>query len=622
MKLEYCNSFVNYKRFNTQSVRIGNVDFGGSSPIRIQSMTNTITDEVNKTSLQCKNIFDKGADLVRITIPSLKDIANLKLIKSQLEEANYHKPISADIHFSADIAMKAAEVVEKVRINPGNFALLSNDESISDVVAIEKIKEKLIPFVKVCQQNGTAIRIGTNHGSLSNRILQKYGDTPAGMVESIMEYLRIIVSCSFHNIVISLKSSNVLVMVQANRLLVREMIREGINYPIHLGVTEAGEGIDGRIKSAVGIGTLLQDGIGDTIRVSLTENPEDEIPVCKTIVDYYSQISNAKPTSDIDISLLNSYSYIKQKSKKIDNIGGVNVPVVIGNISNISMALRSLELNKQFEGDLKPDYIYFGDYDKDNNLDIKTPLIIDYNKWNIEFLSADIYPLLNINEFLYSGLDLNIKKFLKLSLLDLTDDVISRIKKENNIIIIAELSTLNRVSNTRAIVFKLKNSGCNSPIIIGGHYSKNTDLSVIASCDFGPLFIDGLIDGIGISTKDDFTESINVAFGILQATRARISKPDYISCPGCGRTLFDLQKVSSDIRARTSHLKGVKIGIMGCIVNGPGEMADADFGYVGTSKGKVSLYKGNEPVKKNIPEKNAVLELIELIKEHNLWIEP
>ena len=624
MKTGYCRSFFNYHRCETSSVKIGNLYIGDNNPIVAQSMTNTETRNISETVDQCKRIFDNGAGLVRITIPSVKDVENLSLIRQKLFSEGYKGPLSADVHFSSIIAEEAAKVVDKVRINPGNFVRSTGMVSSDDNIALDQIRESLIRLINICKENKTALRIGTNHGSLSERILQKHGDTPEGMVESTLEFLRICKEENFSNVVISLKSSNVKVMVYANRLLIREMKKEGITFPIHLGVTEAGEGEDGRIKSAIGIGSLLQDGIGDTIRVSLTEDPENEINVCDSIINYYFDRTNEQLFEDIIYPQLEFYSYKKLKSHSVINTGGDNKPVVIADLSN--NCINEDDFFQKLgspDSDRYPDFIYLGSRSCNPDRIYNAPLIFDYKSFSVEFFSeGNKYALLSADDYLKSDQNDNIPRFLTLKMCDLKEDLLNKIRRDLNLIIFGNSSGNNYTAELRSLTLKLKSSGCFAPVINVFDTEVKNNVEVVASCSMGPLFIDGLSDGIIIRSKEMIGSEISVAFGILQATRARITKTEYISCPGCGRTLFNLQSISEKIRERTSHLKGLKIGIMGCIVNGPGEMADADFGYVGSLKGKVTLYKGKTPVHKNIPEKNAVETLIELIKDNNMWQDP
>ena len=617
---------------------IGNVGFGGDNPIRLQSMTTTDTMNTEGTIAQSIRMIDAGCELVRITAPSKKEAENLAFIKSGLVEKGYKTPLVADIHFTPNAAEIAAGIVEKVRVNPGNYADKKKFEEIdytdeSYQAELNRIRERFTPLVLLCKKNGTAMRIGTNHGSLSDRILSRYGDTPQGMVESAMEFLRICRDNDYHEIVISMKASNALVMVQAYRLLVNEMIKHDMNYPLHLGVTEAGDGEDGRIKSAVGIGTLLEDGIGDTIRVSLTEEPEAEIPVARMLAERYAHRAGHAEIAE-EPCPINPYEHERRHTDHVENIGGKNVPRVIADFSHkteISAASffavgynYSVPLDKWNITDLACDYIYCGT----NRVEFEIPgtlgLIYDSTTWS-EISDRDrCYPLHTMNSWRAGNNRSSNLNFLKLEATELTQEFIREIKSFTNLVILLDSQNAHGVADRRAAYFRLINEKCNVPVINYTAYSSLEEdaFMLYSATDQGALLIDGLGDGAMISAEGIPMQKINsTAFGILQAARMRISKTEYISCPSCGRTLFDLQETTAKIRSRTSHLKGVKIGIMGCIVNGPGEMADADYGYVGTGPGKITLYKEKEVVKKNVPEENAVDELIDLIKSHGDWVE-
>ena len=613
---EYINLFQ-YHRYKSQKVLVGKLEFGGDNPIRIQSMTSTNTLNTDDTIEQSLRIIKAGGELVRITAQGVKEAENLENIKKGIWDAGFNTPFAADIHFNPKAAFTAAEIVEKVRINPGNFVDKRADFIKVDFTdqeyqqEIKKIEEKLIPLLTICKENNTALRIGVNHGSLSDRIMSRYGDTPQGMVESAMEFLRICVKENFLNILISLKSSNTRVMVQANRLMLAKMIEEKMNFPLHLGVTEAGEGEDGRIKSAVGIGTLMADGIGDTIRVSLTEDPENEIPVAKKLVEYFDERKDHKPIKSLDSVKHNFFEFSRRKTKSVSNIGGDQLPVVIA---------------KQESGnDLIPEFVYVGDRFVIDSSNAKSVFIIDESGWDQGIFHNDnVVPLFkSINDFYFSDNQSDKLNFLQLSCGEIDDESLLKLKNFKNVVLILTTSNKNGFADQRAAFLKLMNTEVNIPVIIKRSYKENDleDLQLKASSDIGGLFLDGLGDGIWIDNKGSIDEQdvINTSFGILQASRVRVSKTEYISCPGCGRTLFDLQKTTKKIREKTSHLKSLKIGIMGCIVNGPGEMADADYGYVGAGPGKITLYKNKEVVKKNIPEENAVEELIQLIKENGDW---
>jgi (E)-4-hydroxy-3-methylbut-2-enyl-diphosphate synthase len=593
-------------------------------------------------------MIEAGCELVRITAPSLNEAKNLEVIKKELVAAGYNTPLVADIHFTPNAAEHAARVIEKVRVNPGNYADKKKFEEIDYTDSayeqeLERIRQRFTPLVNICKEYGTAMRIGTNHGSLSDRILSRYGDTPLGMVESAFEFLRICEDLNYHNIVISMKASNTQVMVQAYRLLVQKMIETNRNYPLHLGVTEAGDGEDGRIKSAVGIGTLLEDGLGDTVRVSLTEDPEFEIPVAKALVDRYSsektkshQAIKPLDTENGKITLsYNPYDYQKRESVSVNNIGGHNVPRIIADFSereSISPATffavgynYSVPMDKWNINDIACDYVYVGN----NHIDFEIPgtLGIIYNSeaWkNIENPTRQ-YPLFCGEEFLKSDKKHPELNFVAITKDVLTADFVTKVKTQTNVVLIADSFNPNAMQELRRLFISLSENEITLPIIVKRNYKdiSEQDFQLGSSAEIGALLLDGLGDGIWIKQQNCCSPQIvnSTAFGILQATRTRISKTEYISCPSCGRTLFDLQETTQKIRERTDHLKGIKIGIMGCIVNGPGEMADADYGYVGVGVGKISLYKGKEVVKKNVPSDNAVNELIDLIKEHGDWVE-
>lgn len=613
---------------------------GGNNPIRIQSMTTTDTMDTNATVNQSIRMINAGCELVRVTAPSIKDAKNLRNIKDELNKKGYNVPLVADIHFTPNAAEIAAEIVEKVRINPGNYAdkkkfqqIEYDDKSYND--EIERIYERVSPLIKICKTNGTAMRIGTNHGSLSDRIMSRFGDTPLGMVESALEYLRICEDHNYHNIVLSMKASNPLVMVHAYRLLVDKLNNSNLkDYPLHLGVTEAGEGEDGRIKSAIGIGTLLDDGIGDTIRVSLTEEPEFESPVAKLLVNRYNNRANhtlIKQPKNINFS---PFKYEKRESNELFDIGGDNFPIVISSFSN----LEKLDKNK-FENlgityntkskiweksDTSPDYIYIGD--SLNTEGINYQFIVDYSSWLKDRNKKNYYPLLTFNEFI--DLDENLFSeninFLMIQTTDL--EKFKNIRIPENFVLILNSNNEHFMPDMRS--FFLKNFDIKNPVILSKDYdlSYSDDLIIHSSTDIGGLFIQGYGDGIFISNHSSEVKEIkkinNLSFKILQAARVRVTSTDFISCPSCGRTLFDLQETTAMIRERTDHLKGLKIGIMGCIVNGPGEMADADYGYVGSGVDKITLYRGQEVVKRGINFKYGVDELVNLIKEDGNWIEP
>jgi (E)-4-hydroxy-3-methylbut-2-enyl-diphosphate synthase len=634
--LRYCPSLFEYRRFQTREVKIGEVVFGGHNPIRLQSMTTTDTMNTEATVAQSIRMIEAGCELVRITAPSKKEAENLSEIKKSLREKGFDTPIVADIHFTPNAAEIAAGIVEKVRVNPGNYADKKKFEEIdynddSYRAELERIRERFTPLVLLCKKNNTAMRIGTNHGSLSDRILSRYGDTPLGMVESAMEFIRICRDHDFHDLVISMKASNALVMVQAYRLLVHHMMRQGMNYPLHLGVTEAGDGEDGRIKSAVGIGTLLEDGLGDTIRVSLTEEPEAEIPVARALAERYAHRTGQATVAE-EPSPINPFEHTRRHSSTVLNVGGKNVPRVIMDYSqktDISAASLfaigcnySVPLDKWNLTDMACDYVYCGKNEVEFEIPGTLGLICDAEIWHKNKNRDRVYPLVNktnLHQVQQAPLI-----FVAVSLHDLDSIFIEQLKTSGNTILVLQTQNQHGMAEQRAAFFRLMNAGCEVPVIVHRTYNAldEDQFMLYSSTDVGALLIDGLGDGIFLSAPDIAMQRVNsTAFGILQATRTRISKTEYISCPSCGRTLFDLQETTAKIRARTSHLKGVKIGIMGCIVNGPGEMADADYGYVGTGPGKITLYKEKNVVKKNVAEDRAVDDLIALIKEGGDWVD-
>ena len=624
--LPYCNNLSNYSRFQTKEVAVGDVRVGGDQPLRIQSMTTTDTMDTMGTVEQSIRMIDAGCEIVRITAPSKKEAENLKNIKYELHRRGYKTPLVAEIHFTPNAAQIAARIVEKVRVNPGNYADKKKFEILEYTDAqynaeLERIRERFLPLVKICKEEGTAMRIGTNHGSLSDRIMNRYGDTPLGMVESAMEFTRICIDENYHEIIFSMKASNPQVMIQAYRLLVATMMKEGMDYPLHLGVTEAGEGEDGRIKSAVGIGALLEDGLGDTIRVSLTEEPEAEIPVAKALVDRYSS-DRSTQLPEIADPPFHPYEYEKRQSVNVNNVGGKEVPRVIIDLSDLEIITPAYlkhcghyyneELDKWTTADAAADFIYIGKKSIDFDLPGMVSVIQDSASWSI---APQTYPLFKGTNKANTSTDLN---FVLCSLGDLDETFINALPA--NSVLVLEAKTDHAMAEMRAAFFNL---GTDLPVIMKRDFSEldREHCRLYASTDFGGLLIDGFGDGIWLNSNQDKNFINQTAFGILQATRTRISKTEYISCPSCGRTLFDLQETTAMIRNRTDHLKGLKIGIMGCIVNGPGEMADADYGYVGSGKGVISLYKGKEVVRKNIPAENAVSELIDLIKEHDDWVD-
>ena len=572
-KNKYNESLTSYQRWKTREVRIGKLLLGGNQPIRLQSMSNVDPKDARRNIEQALRIIQAGGELVRFTAPSSKDAEVLKEISAGIRAAGYDTPLVADIHFNPGAAMVAAKYVEKVRINPGNFAEPKggkvNFSEADYAEALQHIEKVFGELVNYCKAKGRAMRIGSNHGSLSQRIMDRYGDTPLGMVEAAMEYLRMAVKMDYYDIVLSMKASNIRVMVQAYRLLVHKMMEEGMNFPIHLGVTEAGEGEDGRIKSAAGIGALLEDGIGDTIRVSLTEDPEFEIPVARMIAARYEK---RKPEALPEIAHypINPFEYTKRKSIEVNGIGGKNVPLVVG-----------------------------------HDLEIKDEEICDLK--DIDQAGASI-------------------KYVRIRPEDTGGQTFDKLKGRDNLVLISTNENTARMAAHRRVFVELVNQGIDLPVLIKNDYldTNKEQFQIDAAADLGGLFVDGLGDGVWLEHDASIPRQfmIDTALGILQAARARITKTDYISCPSCGRTLFNIQEATARIREKTAHLVGLKIGVMGCIVNGPGEMADADYGYVGAGSGKINLYKGKEVVRKGIPEAEAVDQLIELIKEHGDWKEP
>lgn len=634
MNPTYCIDPFNRKRLPTMEVRIGQLTLGGANPIRLQSMTTTDTMDTDGSVAQSIRMIDAGCELVRLTAPSKNEAENLGLIHQKLAELGYHVPLVADIHFTPNAAEVAAKLIEKVRVNPGNYADKKKFEEIdytdeSYQAELLRIESKFTPLVLLCKEYGTAMRIGTNHGSLSDRILSRYGDTPEGMVESAMEFIRICEKNDYHELVISMKASNTLVMVQAYRLLVHQMMQNGRCYPLHLGVTEAGDGEDGRIKSAVGIGALLEDGIGDTIRVSLTEEPEFEIPVARKLAEKYQDQSVYPLAFDSSKLAHNPFEYTRRISREIHNIGGKHVPVVIADMSTKTELVPanfygfgynySVTLDKWNLQDLAADYVYIGS----NLLNFEVPgtlgVICEFNSWKKHYSErVGFYPQLTVDQL--SELPKDQMAFLSINA---EDEVPTKLADFEKLTLIVSTKYDNKTQLFRYFFNQLADQMMDIPVIIKIDSAENDaeKFQLNVSSDAGSLFIDGYGDGIWIGGEQPNTFINSTAFGILQATRTRISKTEYISCPSCGRTLFDLQETTAKIRERTSHLKGIKIGIMGCIVNGPGEMADADYGYVGTGPGKIHLYKEKTVVRKNVAAEEAVDALIDLIKEHGDWVE-
>lgn len=609
----------NYSRRPSKEVYIGATPLGGNNPIRIQSMTNTSTMDTDACIEQAIRIIDAGGEYVRLTTQGVREAENLKQINIGLRTKGILTPLVADIHFNPKVADVAALYAEKVRINPGNYVDVARkfkkieytDEEYKN--EIKKIKDRFVPFLNVCKENHTAIRIGVNHGSLSDRIMSRYGDTPEGMVESCMEFLRICVEENFSNVVISIKASNTIIMVRTVRLLVSVMEKENMDFPIHLGVTEAGDGEDGRIKSALGIGALLTDGIGDTIRVSLSEAPEAEIPVARKVVDYVMERENHQYIPGKESSGFNYFSPIKRETVAVGNIGGDNQPVVIS-----ARLYNSDEYNPQF----KPDYVYCGNSLPEKRIN-DTKYIIDADNWDSSM--ENNFPAFNHTQLIELHHNKASVKFLFLPYMGLTEECRTLLKLHPEVVIIAQSNHLNRLGEYRALVHELIDEKLLNPVVFFQYYKEENikDLQLKAAIDSGALIIDGFCDGLFLYNDSDISISKidETSFAILQAGRLRTSKTEYISCPGCGRTLYNLEATIAKIKAATSHLKGLKIAIMGCIVNGPGEMADADYGYVGAGKGKISLYKKKECIEKNIPEEEAVEKLIELIKKNCDYIE-
>jgi (E)-4-hydroxy-3-methylbut-2-enyl-diphosphate synthase len=641
---QYARSLVSYQRRETIPVQIGDLYLGSDFPIRIQSMTTVDTMDTQGSIEQSIRMIDAGCELVRITAPSVKEAQNLENIRKGLRARGYHTPLVADIHFTPNAAELAARIVEKVRINPGNYADKKRFETIDYTDAsyqseLERIRDKFLPLVNICKEYGTAMRIGTNHGSLSDRILSRYGDTPLGMVESALEFLRICEDENYFNIVLSMKSSNTQVMVEAYRLLSKKLADGHFKaYPLHLGVTEAGEGEDGRIKSAVGIGTLLEDGLGDTIRVSLTEDPEFEVPVAQELARRYqtrASLSTPIPSFDSKIqgldSPINPFAHERRITNEVVNFGGNQVPRVIADFSQLAQIqmddLKSIghfylpEPDKWAMNDLGADYIYTGNHSIDFMLPNGLKQIINADYWDGNSL---VYPL-----FTWENWGIASSSHPELNFISIEAESLSSISLDSltNVVLIIHTSNVHMMSAIRRGFFDLVHQNVKLPVVIKLAYSNinENQLQLFAPTDAGGLLIDGFGDGIMLSMpymQDKYALLNATAFGILQASRVRISKTEYISCPSCGRTLFDLQETTAKIRQVTDHLKGIKIGIMGCVVNGPGEMADADYGYVGIGKDKIALYKGQEVVKKSVPAASAVDELISLIKVHGDWREP
>ena len=631
----FCESLTKYVRFPSREVMVGSLGIGGNNPIRIQSMTTTDTMDTRATVDQSLRMIEAGSELVRITAPSKREAENLNTIKEEIRNCGYKTPIVADIHFTPNAALIAATIVEKVRINPGNYADRKKFDFIEYTDAsyeqeLDRIRERFIPLVKVCKENGTALRIGTNHGSLSDRILSRYGDTPLGMVESAMEFIRICEEFDYHDLILSMKASNTQVMVQAYRLTVAMMKREGMNYPLHLGVTEAGEGEDGRIKSAVGIGSLLEDGIGDTIRVSLTEDPELEIPVAQQLVQRYSTRNSHSEIRSIKNPPFRPYDYTRRSTISTGNIGGNNVPRVIIDLSAVDKLIPedlikagyiySESLDKWTISEQAADFVYIGKGHLSFELPGTLNMIQDENSWQKKDQTLPLFSLDHYLKYKGSGGAIN---FVSISLSDCFRTELYTLKNKQSIVLVIDTANEHGIAEQRRAFFEIINANWDVPIVIRRDYNASVkdEFQIFTATDLGSLLIDGFGDGIWLTADIPVDLITQTCFGILQATRTRISKTEYISCPSCGRTLFNLQEITGKIRSRTNHLKGVKIGVMGCIVNGPGEMADADYGYVGTGVGQISLYKGYEVIERNIPIEKAVDALINLIKESGDWVE-
>ncbi len=659
----YCESLTAYKRLKTREVKIGELLMGHYHPIRLQTMTTTDTMDTAGTVAQTIRCIEAGAELVRITAPSKKEAENLLAIKNELHRRGYNTPLVADIHFTPNAAEVAARIVEKVRVNPGNYIDKKKFEFIEYTdsayhAEIERIQQRFTPLVKICREYGTAMRIGTNHGSLSDRIMSRYGDTPMGMVESAMEFLRIARYEDYHNIVLSMKSSNPQVMVQAYRLLVKQMQEEfGECYPLHLGVTEAGDGEDGRIKSAIGIGALLEDGLGDTIRVSLTEDPELEIPVCRDIVKRYTQAEKALAHSKDTIVLPYSpFAYQRRDTFPVDHIGGTHIPVVVADLRRATaLTPKTLQgvgysydaaLDKWNISDAAADYIYITEPNLPFALPGTLKVWVPADKWTDSIDKEKYFPVFDITEYTANAPKSTTANFIMAACGGSLPEGVKTIGNDPTVVLCLSSPLPNAMQSVRAAFIELQKRGTRNPaILVTNSDQQNSDEHLIHfATETGALLLDGMGDGICLGMTEaayqgsvtqlnasgrNYTQNAsveqfinNTAFSILQATRTRISKTEYISCPSCGRTLFDLQETTAKIRAVTHHLKGVKIAIMGCIVNGPGEMADADFGYVGSGPGKITLYKGKEVVKRAVNSEIAVEELINLLKENNAWVEP
>jgi len=644
MDYKYCNSLTEYSRFKTREVKIGHTGIGGLNSVRIQSMTNTPTMDTIATVEQVIRMVDSGCEIVRITAPGVKDAENLQNIKTNLLKRDCKVPLVADIHFVPQAAEVAARFVEKVRINPGNYASKNNPNKIDFTETefqeeYEKVAKNLKPLLKVCKEYGTAIRIGTNHGSLSQRMMSRYGDTPLGMVESALEFARICRAENFHNIVFSMKSSNIRVMTQAYRLLVNKMIQEEMDYPLHLGVTEAGDGDDARIKSAAGIGALLEDGIGDTIRVSLTEAPEAEAPVAKQIVERYSNRAEHKSIIPVEKQIKNPFEFGKRESFEVAGIGGENPPVVVSEFCDCNSVCAEdfggagHHYNKNNSvwscSDISADFICVGENNVDFEFGNKVKLLTDADKWDGR---KNIFPVFTIDEYFLIDKKSDEANFVIVKIDALLDERFETLWNNPKLVFVLQTDNKHGMAEQRRFFLELMEKKINNPVIISRNYEKidREQFIINSAADIGPLLLEGFGDGVIAKSENlKLTENENknvlvnkTIFGILQASRVRISKTEFISCPSCGRTMFDLVEVVSKVKAKISHLTGLKIAVMGCIVNGPGEMADADYGYVGAGKGKVTLYRAREVVKRGVDEDIAVDELVSIIRDDGKWIEP
>lgn len=609
----YIGSLLQFKRQDTSIVKIGMITLGGGHPIRLQSMTDTDTKDTESTVNQIIKILDAGADFVRVTVQGIREAENLKTIRAELDRRGYPNPLVADVHFNPAAAEIAIKYVRKVRINPGNFYdKRANFEKVNYTDEeyrgeLKRIEDRFVPFIRQCKERGTALRIGANQGSLSDRIMSRYGDTPAGIVESVMEFLRICKNEDYHNIVISIKSSNTRTMVYTVRLMNYRMRLAGMAFPFHIGVTEAGEGEDGRVKSAVGSGALLADGIGDTIRISLTEDPAAEIPFARKLVDMFRGRENHAPIKAPLVAQTNPFEYERRSSRPVNDIGGKKPIVVIGSLNKYTREeVRSLNIGAH------PEYFYDGK--------------------RIQDRSIRSYPVLSLEDYLFNDNYSGQMRFVRVNKKEYdlfkqeNPEIIEKLKRERKVVLIMESDNINSFAEMRAFFMELDAHICKCPVILHRSYTENNyeDLLIKASTDLGGLFIDGYGDGILLSNEGNigYNESKGLAFGILQASRMRVTKTEFVSCPGCGRTLFDIRETLAEIKRNFDHLKNLKIGIMGCVVNGPGEMGDVDYGFVGAGKGKINLYKGQKLIKRHVATEDAVAELKRLIMENGEWSAP